>query len=364
MGMEAPEKTATTPYPLTFAPLVLEKVWGGQKLAGLGKLPAGASAAAAFGESWEIADLAATSASGAGGSEMRSVVAAGELRGRTIDEAMAAIHGPRPFPLLIKYLDAAENLSVQVHPSPRVARQDPSAHLKTESWYVVAAEPGASLYIGLKPGVARSEFERALHAAAAGNGDTALIEMLQRIEAVPGRCHTLPSGIVHALGAGVLVAEVQTPSDTTYRLFDWGRAGREMHIEAGLASAFDDDGKPTIAAAASSGPMADGELCARLAETEHYTIDEVRPLPGDEVTVGFLCRCTGKKHEATDEQGYVVMAVAGSGEVVASDGSFAAVPLRAGATAYIPPGCAREAVLRAGEGLRVLRVGVRCGSGG
>lgn len=351
---------AVKPYPLTFAPLVLEKVWGGRRLAMLGKAPSGA--ARPIGESWEIADLGLTSASGAGGGSMRSIIASGALKGQPIGAALREFGIDEPFPLLIKYLDAAENLSVQVHPSPEAARRDPGAHLKTESWYVVDAEPGASLYIGLRPGVTRAAFERGL--AMAGRDPQALIGLLERAEAVPGRCYTLPSGVVHALGAGVLVAEVQTPSDTTYRLFDWGRQGREMHIEAGLASAFGADGSPTVAGAAAAGPLAEGELCARLAETGFYTIDEVRPLDGDEVTVGFPCRCAGKRG-AGDEQGFVLMVVGGRGELAAAEGGFAPMRLSPGTTVLVPRagGCEREAVLRAGEGLRVLRVGIRAGRG-
>lgn len=358
MGMEAPKLAAVKPYPLTFTPLVLEKVWGGRRLARLGK--AGASADRLIGESWEIADLVSTSASGAGGSAMRSTVAAGALKGRSIGDALREIGSINPFPLLIKYLDAAENLSVQVHPSPDAVQRDRSAHLKTESWYVVDAEPGANLYIGLRPGVGRREFERAL--AAADRDAAAVVGLLQRIEAVPGRCYTLPSGIIHALGAGVLVAEVQTPSDTTYRLFDWGRKGRELHIEQGLASAFAVDGRPTVAAATVSGPLAEGELCARLAETAFYTIDEVRPQDGDEVTVGFPCRCAGKRGGG-EEEGFVLMVVAGRGELAAAENGFAPVMLEAGVTVFVPRvgGCEREAVLRGSAGLRVLRVGIRGG---
>ncbi len=352
--------SAVKPYPLTFVPEVLEKVWGGRRLARLGKPLARDSAG--YGESWEVADLAATSASGAGGGAKRSRVATGPLKGRTVGEALSAMGcgaDGAGFPLLIKYLDAEENLSVQVHPSPDAARRDRTGgtHLKTESWYVVEAEPGASLYIGLRPGVTRSDFARAL--GEARGGDSSVVAMLERFEAMPGRCYTLPSGIVHALGAGVLVAEVQTPSDTTYRLYDWGRQGRELHLEAGLASAFGQDEQPTVAGLPGAGPMEEGELCVRLAQTAHYTIDEVRPLDGDEVTVGFPCRCTAKR-SAGEELGFVLMVIAGRGELAAAEGGFEPIALAAGVTVFVPRagGCAREAVLRGGAGLRALRVGV------
>jgi mannose-6-phosphate isomerase len=367
MGMEAPNSGVVRPQPLVFEPRVLEKVWGGRRLELLGKPLA--KPGAGYGESWEIADLGATSASGAGGGAMRSVVATGPMAGRGIGEAMEAVGGPRPFPLLIKYLDAAENLSVQVHPSEAAARRDAGAHLKTESWYVVEAEAGASLYVGLRPGVRRKEFEAAVRRAWAV-GEAArhpVVEMMERIEARPGMCLTLPSGIVHALGAGVMVAEVQTPSDTTYRLFDWGRAGRELHIEAGLASAFGDDGKATVERAVSAGPIGEGELCLRLAETRYYTIDEVRLLDGDEATVGFPCRFGGKRSgggvkSPPAERGFVLMVIGGKGELAEVEGGFGSVALVKGATVYVPPGCAKGAVLRGGEGLRVLRVGVLGGA--
>ncbi|MBX3384374.1 MAG: class I mannose-6-phosphate isomerase [Phycisphaeraceae bacterium] len=224
----------TTPYLLTFEPLLLEKVWGGDRLSQLGK---DVALGAKIGESWEVADLSSTSSGGAGGGAMRSVISRGGLAGRTLGDAMRAwgqglLGGARAsedggFPLLVKYLDAAENLSVQVHPSPAYAAAHPGARLKTECWYILDAEPGAVIYKGMCPGVTRERFER----------DIALGVPVSDIAAVPaiaGECHVLPSGTCHALGAGVLVAEVQTPSDTTFRVYDWGRAGRELHIRESL----------------------------------------------------------------------------------------------------------------------------------
>ncbi len=232
----------TAPYPLTFEPILKEKVWGGRRLARYGKsLPEGAL----VGESWEVADLATTSASGGGGGEARSMIASGTMAGRTLHDAMEAwgrglLGTARPapdggFPLLVKFLDAREHLSVQVHPSPEYAREHPGAHLKTECWYVLEADLGSVIYKGVKRGVARADFERALRR---GQGE-GVVQLLEAVPAVPGECHNLPSGTVHALGAGVLVAEVQTPSDTTFRVYDWakeyGRAGRELHVEQAMA---------------------------------------------------------------------------------------------------------------------------------
>lgn len=264
------------PCVLTFEPILKEKVWGGRRLEKLGKtLPADAL----VGESWEIADLAATTAGGGGGGAARSVIKGGPLAGRTLHDAMTLwgerlLGGASPsedggFPLLVKFLDAREHLSVQVHPSPEYAAAHPGAHLKTECWYVLDAEPGSVIFKGVREEVTRADFERALRA---GQGE-GVVELLEAVPAVVGECHNLPSGTVHALGAGVLVAEVQTPSDTTFRVYDWareyGRAGRELHVEQALACI---DFSP-----AGSGVRAGGASGAeRLVETPFYVVDEVR----------------------------------------------------------------------------------------
>ncbi len=230
-------RPSAAPYPLLLRPVFFEKVWGGRRLERLGKrLPPGKL----IGESWEVADLPSTSTSGAGGAPVRSEIANGPLTGRTIHDAMilwgADLLGeasPTPeggFPLLVKFLDAQENLSVQVHPSAAYARAHPGVHPKSECWFVLDAEPGSVIYKGVRRGVARADFARAL---ARGAGE-AVVELLESVPARRGECHALPSGTVHALGAGVMVAEVQTPGDTTYRVYDWGRAGRVLHAPEAL----------------------------------------------------------------------------------------------------------------------------------
>ncbi|MEZ6241559.1 MAG: type I phosphomannose isomerase catalytic subunit [Phycisphaerales bacterium] len=274
--MSAPETS-----PLLFEPILKAKVWGGRRLARYGKkLPQGQM----IGESWEIADLGETSVSGGGGGEARSRIASGPLQGRTLHEAIQlwgarllgerVLHNERvrqetgmpEFPLLVKFLDAREHLSVQVHPSPEYAETHEDAHLKTESWLIVEAEPGSVIFKGLREGVGP---DRLLQAIKSGS----VPDVLRAIPAVVGECHTLASGTVHALGAGVLVAEVQTPSDTTFRLYDWtseyDRPERELHLAEALACV--DYGR-----APSAGVREPGVTQAVVAETEFYRLRSAR----------------------------------------------------------------------------------------
>jgi mannose-6-phosphate isomerase len=207
-------------------------VWGGRRLAtALGKpLPAGEP----HGESWEVSDHPLH----------RSIVAAGPLAGRTLRQLMEmepqALLGPAAgsyttFPWLIKFLDANDWLSVQVHPDEQAVRwlwsQEGS---KTEAWFILEAAPGSRVYAGLRPGVSAAQL---LAAVKAGT----VTECLHSFEPRPGDCLFLPAGTVHAVGGGVLMAEVQQTSDVTYRLFDWNRKdahgrSRDLHLAESLAS--------------------------------------------------------------------------------------------------------------------------------
>lgn len=231
----------TSLYPLKFRPRFVEKMWGGRKLQTvLGKaIPPGKP----IGESWELYDFPPGIVDS---SEqwISSEIANGPLAGRSLHWAVqefgadlygrAALSGKHgQFPILIKFLDARENLSVQVHPDHLYAGAHPEAHLKTEAWYVLQSDPGARLLNGLTPGTTRAQLAEAIQHGG--------VEQL--IEAVPtgeGDCFYLPSGTVHALGAGLLVAEVQTPSDTTFRVFDFNRVDpstgkrRTLHEEQAL----------------------------------------------------------------------------------------------------------------------------------
>lgn len=222
--------------PVIFEPIFVPKPWGGRALAQIfdKRLPDGAQ----IGESWEVASLPG----------VESRVAAGPLAGHSLADLVEA-WGPAllgdaalvegRFPLLVKFLDAREHLSVQVHPRPPLG--DPTGMapgVKHECWYVVRADGGAQVYIGLRDGVAPADLERCM-------GTRALVDFLEPWPARAGDFFHLPSGTLHALGRGVVVAEIQTPSDTTYRAYDWDHLGpdgrpRELHAaEAFFNTRFD-----------------------------------------------------------------------------------------------------------------------------
>ncbi len=354
----------SNPYPIVFEPIMKSKVWGGRRLAELGKrlLPD-----EPMGESWELADLKATSSSGGGGDSAHSVIANGELQGKTIGDAVglwgdqllggARLSADGGFPLLVKYLDAKESLSVQVHPSVEYAEAHPEAHLKTESWFVIQAECDEfdnppMVYIGFQDGVTPEDFAKAII-------DGTVPSILRKETVVPGQCYTLPSGTVHALGAGVMVAEIQTPSDTTFRVYDWareyGREGRELHIEQAVACANFE--KPPVAVHAEAF-MADdmamlatmppkmGSTRKRVATTDFYTIDVVS------------ASCSSVPVLGDDESGdtpVVMMVIKTMGASIASESeAFDEVMLEEGQTVLIPAAIAKDSILRAGPGTEAI----------
>lgn len=218
--------------PLRFEPFLRPMVWGGRRLAEVLRKPLPTDQA--YGESWEVSDHPVH----------RSVAAVGRQAGRTLrqlmDDDRAALLGPAAagcdtFPWLVKFLDARDWLSVQVHPNERmVCELCPGEGSKTEAWFVLAADPGSRVYAGLLPGVDEARLRQALN-----QGTVA--ECLHQLTPRPGDCIFLPAGTVHAVGGGVLMAEVQQTSDATFRLFDWNRRdsqgkSRQLHIEEAIAS--------------------------------------------------------------------------------------------------------------------------------
>lgn len=254
-------------YPMKFKPIFKERIWGGQKLKTFfGKdIPTDKP----IGESWELADLP----------EDKSEIVNGPLAGTTIDDVIAeygqAVTGKSdyqpPFPLLIKILDAQNVLSVQVHPDEETCRKMGKGDPKTECWYIIDAEPGAVIYKGLKPGTTKDQFARAIQ-----HGTCA--ELLEKVQVRAGECHFLPSGTAHAIDKGLLIAEIQQPSDTTYRVFDWNRLdasgkGRQLHVEEALESIHFDP----------SGDNLSVESVGRLVDSDKFKIDKGHKAKGCEV---------------------------------------------------------------------------------
>ena len=214
---------------LEFKPILKRRRWGGRRLGTVLGKPIGD--ADDYAESWDIADH----------NQDQSVVLNGSDQGETLNELvrskkveMLGIHaGREPFPLLVKFLDAHDRLSVQVHPNDEQAREfQPQESGKTEAWIILKADPHSVIYAGLKPEVTRETLEAHLKAGTVES-------CLHCFQVSPGDCVFIPAGTVHAIGEGILLAEIQQSSDLTFRLFDWGRLGsdgnpREVHIEESL----------------------------------------------------------------------------------------------------------------------------------
>ncbi len=241
-------------YPLTFHPIFKERVWGGREIERLygKKLPPGVP----IGESWEISDRPGDT----------GVIANGPLAGKDLHWLMenharellgdVKSSGQNRFPLLCKILDAREKLSLQVHP-PANKAAELGGEPKTEMWFITDAVPGAELYVGLKRGVTRAEFEKKIR-----TGEVA--GCFHRIPVRAGDAMFLPSGRVHAIGAGLVIFEIQQNSDTTYRVFDWSRVGlagkpRELHVTESLASIDFEDFEPALV----QSKFAGGEIKSR-----------------------------------------------------------------------------------------------------
>jgi mannose-6-phosphate isomerase len=312
--------------PLRLEPRLVRKPWGGRRLADWGRtLPDDGT----WGESWDVSDLDPVATDLPNPS---SRVAAGPHRGRHLHELVAGARDDLlgdshsmdgRFPLLVKTLDAREHLSVQVHPSRRYVAQDDSVNLKTESWVVVAAEPGAGMWLGLDHDVTLEQVRVAA-------GSPGLTEMLRWVPAEPGAVHHLPAGLVHALGAGVMVAEVQTPSDTTFRLYDWtreyDREDRPLHVHEGL-HALELEWELNLDPARAI-PEPDG---ATIVTTDHYRIDRhhldagtSRDSEGGRARV--LMALSGTVHAAGDDDplpggGVLVLPAAWSGPVRTTAGA-------------------------------------------
>lgn len=297
-------------YPLRFRPVLRRDLWGGRRLAT--HLDKTLGPGDDYAESWEICDR---------GPE-QSIVVGGPLAGWSLGKlvagqgaALLGRHHPQAhFPLMLKFIDAARPLSIQVHPADaQAARLDPPDAGKYEAFVVLFAEPGSTVYAGLQPGVDRQSLAEAVR-----QGRCA--ELLHCFEPAAGDCVFLPPGTVHALGQGILVAEIQQASEVTFRLFDWNRLGadgrpRPLHVQQALET-IDFSRGPVHP----QRPQPTGRAgVSRLVECERFWLD----------------RCDTDRPESLGGDGrcHILCVLEGA---VAVEGDPVGTPLGAGSTVLLP----------------------------
>ena len=255
-------------HPLRFEPIFKRLIWGGRRLATVLRKPIGEGSE--YAESWEISDHRADV----------SRVADGPFAGATLRD-LVRLHGDNlfgpavgrreQFPLLVKFIDAQQDLSVQVHPDDTLGRRLADDNGKTETWVIVHAEPGSKIYAGLKRGTTREAMADAIEAGRVES-------LLHSFEARKGDCILIPAGTVHAIGAGVVLAEFQQTSDATFRLHDWNRVGadgkpRPLHIAESLES-IDFEAGPVAPIVATAEPIPGGTR-ERLSRSEYFALERL-----------------------------------------------------------------------------------------
>lgn len=217
-------------YPLHFDPILKERIWGGTKLKTVFNKPITSEIT---GESWELSTVPGDV----------SVISNGEFKGKLLSELIQSfpeeILGTKnhkkfgtEFPLLFKFLDARDDLSIQVHPNDELAKKRHNSFGKTEMWYVMQADEGARIVVGFKEKSSKEEYLKTLE-------NKTLLSILKEVPVKKGDIFFLETGTIHAIGAGIVIAEIQQTSDITYRVYDWDRVdadgkSRELHIELAL----------------------------------------------------------------------------------------------------------------------------------
>lgn len=297
-------------YPLLLQPALHTRVWGGRRLETAFNKPLPSDHP--YGESWEMHDTA--------------TITNGSLAGWAIGDVLIeyghALVGPandpaKGFPLLAKILDAADWLSIQVHPNDEQARQlEGEPRGKTEAWYILSAEPGAKLVIGVQPGTSRAVMAEAIRA-------NTLDDLLVYAEVSAGDVLYIPAGTIHALGPGLLIYEIQQSSDTTYRLYDWGRLGldgepRALHVDKGVAVS-NLDALPEIKHTAG-----DSRPVVEIVSSPFFTtwLHQLNPRNGPRITLDTENRCF-----------HILTCIEGTAAVEAGDTRFEMQP---GQTALVP----------------------------
>ncbi|SHF01981.1 mannose-6-phosphate isomerase, type 1 [Caldanaerobius fijiensis DSM 17918] len=316
-------------YPLKFFPIYMERIWGGNDLK---RLFGRDFRSDKVGESWEVACHP----------HGTSIVSNGELKGKNFQEIINTygrkILGNKlsqqdieKFPLLIKLLDANDILSVQVHPDDEYAMKNENGELgKCEMWYVISAKPGAKIIYGLKDGVTKDEFKKALR-------EGSVERCLNEVEVMPGDVFDVPSGMIHALGAGVVVAEIQQNSDTVYRVYDWNRVGldgkpRELHVQKAL-DVIDFDGK--YKAEKSRGLKVSNKTY--LVANKHFAVE--------------LIPVNGKYEDIADGGKFSIYTIISGNGSISFDGKE--VDFKAGDSVFIPASLGKYSIN--GSGINMLK---------
>lgn len=317
-------------YPLTFKPIFKEKIWGGEKIARL--LGKDTGNMRQCGESWELSAV---------GSDI-SVVDSGPLEGKTLTELIAAdaeaLLGARvaskyqeQFPLLVKFLDANTDLSVQVHPADAMAKAQHDCFGKAEMWYIMQADKGSSLINGFSQQIDEKIFQEAL---AAGE----LVKYLHRDEVNEGEVYYIPPGRIHTIGKGILLAEIQQSSDVTYRVYDYDRTDpqgnkRELHLDKAIKAL--DYSAVAETRAAKVNP---DQFRTELVSNRHFITNQLNVQ--DETLL-----------EYGDKESFVVLTcVQGNGQL--SDGEYVC-EVKAG-TVLLIPAVLQRVKLETTEGLTLL----------
>lgn len=274
-------------YPLRFQPVFRRYIWGGHRLASVLNKPIGEQSAA---ESWEIVDHGDTQSVVEfgihAGKTLRELITADPagILGAQVAQAVSAPGIPsylrNRFPLLLKFLDANRHLSIQVHPDDKFGSTlSPPDLGKTEAWYVMAAAEGAKIYAGLKSGVDQAAFTNAV-----AIGETESV--MHSFQPVAGDCVFIPAGTMHAIGEGLLIAEIQQASDTTFRVYDWGRVGddgksRPLHIEKSIEATDFSRGPVEPAPPKPIGPgVVELVACEKFVMRRHE-VSQPKPFGGD-----------------------------------------------------------------------------------
>lgn len=268
MAMEEKKNQHRAMDPITFEPLYMQRVWGGRELEQCyqRKLP---DTDSPYGESWEICDR----------EDEQSIVNSGVFSGQSLQqlwcERREEVFGTGfektdRFPLLIKILDAQDDLSIQVHPPKEIAKQL-DGEPKTEMWYIAHAKPGAKLYVGVREGITKEAFRQAIE-------EGTVEQCVHALEPQQGDFIFIPSGRLHAIGAGLVIYEIQQNSDTTYRVFDWNRMGldgkpRDLHVEESLKCIDFQDTHPAM-------DQPDGNT---LATCKYFHVDQLKFKAGTSV---------------------------------------------------------------------------------